>query len=257
MRFEDRVAIVTGGNSGIGKEVARRFVAEGGLVVVNGRNAAKTEAALKEIDPSGKRATAHVGDIALPGTGIAMAKTALERFGRLDVLFNNAGIFGPKPFLDVDEAEYDRFVDIILKGKFFAAQAAAKAMKAAGRGGAIVQTGSMWGLQAIGATPSAAYSAAKAGVHALTKNLAIELAPDNIRVNRIAPGVIETPVFNTFLTPEQVGAVLPTFDAMHPLGRNGQPADAAEALLFLASDQASFLTGVVLPVDGGVMAGRQ
>jgi NAD(P)-dependent dehydrogenase (short-subunit alcohol dehydrogenase family) len=130
-------------------------------------------------------------------------------------------------------------------------------MKSGGQGGAIVQTGSMWALQAIGATPSSAYSAAKAGVHALTKNLAIELAPYKIRVNAIAPAVIETPVFNTFLSPEQVATVLPTFNAMHPLGRNGQPADAAEALLFLASDQASFITGVVLPVDGGVMAGRQ
>src|ERR1700724_2822379 len=257
MRFQDKIAIVTGGASGSGKEVAPRFVAEGGSVVINGRERAKAEEAARQIDPKGKRTVVHVGDIALPVTGEGVVKTAIERFGRLDVLFNNAGIFGPKPFLDVDEAEYDRFVDIILKGKFFAAQAAAKAMKAAGRGGAIVQTGSMWGLQAIGATPSAAYSAAKAGVHALTKNLAIELAPDNIRVNAIAPGVIETPVFNTFLTPEQVAQVLPTFNAMHPLGRNGQPEDAAEALLFLASDQAKWITGVVLSVDGGIMAGRQ
>ena len=257
MRFQNKVAIVTGGNSGIGKEIARRFVVEGGSVVVNGRNVAKTEAAVQEIDPTGEHASAHVGDIALPATSEAAVKAALDRFGQLDVLFNNAGIFGPKPFLEVNEAEYDRFVDIILKGKFFAAQAAAKAMKAARRGGVIVQTGSMWALQAIGATPSAAYSAAKAGVHALTKNLAIELAPDNIRVNAIAPGVVETPVFSTFLTPEQVTAVLPTFNAIHPLGRNGQPADAAEALLFLASDQASWITGVVLSVDGGIMAGRQ
>jgi NAD(P)-dependent dehydrogenase (short-subunit alcohol dehydrogenase family) len=186
-----------------------------------------------------------------------VVKTAIDRFGRLDVLFNNAGIFGPKPFLEVTEAEYDRFLGIILKGKFFAAQAAAKAMKAGGQGGAIVQTGSMWALQAIGATPSSAYSAAMGGVHALVKNLAIELAPHKIRVNAIAPAVIETPIYSTFLKPEQVKAVLPTFNSMHPLGRNGQPADAAEALLFLASDQASFITGVVLPVDGGVMAGRQ
>jgi NAD(P)-dependent dehydrogenase (short-subunit alcohol dehydrogenase family) len=157
----------------------------------------------------------------------------------------------------VTEVEFDRFLDNILKSAFFTAQATAKAMKAAGRGGAIVQTGSMWALQAIGATPSSAYSAAKAGVHALVKNLAIELAPDKIRVNAIAPAVIETPVYDTFLTPEQVKAVLPTFKALHPLGRNGQVADVAEALLFLASDQASFITGVVLPVDGGVMAGRQ
>jgi NAD(P)-dependent dehydrogenase (short-subunit alcohol dehydrogenase family) len=173
------------------------------------------------------------------------------------VLFNNAGTFAPKPFLEVTETEFDGFLDNILKGTFFTAQAAAKAMKTAGRGGAIVQTGSMWGLQAIGATPSSAYSAAKAGVHALVKNLAIELASANIRVNAIAPAVIETPVYDTFLTPEQVKAVLPTFKALHPLGRSGQVADAAEALLFLASDQASFITGVVLPVDGGVMAGRQ
>jgi len=257
MRFQDKVAIITGGSSGIGKEVATRFVAEGGSVVIIGRDAAKAEAAAKEIDATGKRTIAHAGDIVLPATGEAAVKTAVDRFGRLDVLFNNAGVFGPKPFLDVTEAEYDRFLGIILKGKFFAAQAAAKAMKAAGRGGAIVQTGSMWGLQAIGATPSAAYSAAKAGVHALTKNLAIELAPDKIRVNAIAPGVIETPVFNTFLTDEQVAQVLPTFNAMHPLGRNGQPEDAAEALLFLASDQAKWITGVVLSVDGGIMAGRQ
>jgi NAD(P)-dependent dehydrogenase (short-subunit alcohol dehydrogenase family) len=257
MRFQGKVAIITGGSSGIGKELATRFVAEGGSAVIVGRDAAKAEAAAKEIDAAGKRVVAHAGDIALAATGEAVVKTAIDRFGRLDVLFNNAGIFGPKPFLEVTEAEYDRFLGIILKGKFFAAQAAAKAMKAGGQGGAIVQTGSMWALQAIGATPSSAYSAAMGGVHALVKNLAIELAPHKIRVNAIAPAVIETPIYSTFLKPEQVKAVLPTFNAMHPLGRNGQPADAAEALLFLASDQASFITGVVLPVDGGVMAGRQ
>jgi NAD(P)-dependent dehydrogenase (short-subunit alcohol dehydrogenase family) len=257
MRFQNKVAIVTGGASGIGKEVATRFVAEGGSVVINGRNAKKTEAAAHEIDPSGKYVAVHVGDVALPATGDALVKTAIGRFARLDVLFNNAGIFAPKPFVEVTEEEYDRFLNAILKGSFFTAQAAAKAMKASGNGGAIIQTGSMWALQAIGATPSSAYSAAKAGVHALVKNLAIELASDKIRVNAIAPAVIETPVFDTFLTPEQVKAVLPTFNALHPLGRNGQAADAAEALLFLASDQASFITGVVLPVDGGVMAGRQ
>src|SRR5438128_4024791 len=257
MRFLDQIAIVTGGGSGMGKETAARFVAEGGSVVINGRNAAKAEAVAREIDPTATRVVVHAGDVSVPATGEALVNTALERFGRLDVLFNNAGVFAPKPFLDVTEAEYDRFLDNILKGTFFTAQAAAKVMKAAGRGGAIVQTGSMWGLQAIGATPSSAYSAAKAGVHALVKNLAIELAPDKIRVNAIAPAVIETSVYDTFLTPEQVKAVLPTFNAFHPLGRNGQVADVAEALLFLASDQASFITGVVLPVDGGVMAGRQ
>jgi NAD(P)-dependent dehydrogenase (short-subunit alcohol dehydrogenase family) len=203
MRFQDKIAIITGGGSGMGREVATRFVAEGRSVVINGRNGPKAEAAAHEIDPTGKRVAVYVGDISLPATGEALVRTALDRFGRLDVLFNNAGIFAPKPFLEVTEGEFDRF----LKGAFFTAQATAKAMKAAGRGGAIVQTGSMWALQAIGATPSSAYSAAKAGVHALVKNLAIELAPDKIRVNAIAPAVIETPVYDTFLTPEQVKAI--------------------------------------------------
>src|ERR1700749_2739351 len=114
MRFQDKIAIVTGGGSGMGKEVGTRVVTEGGSVVVNGRDAGKTEAAAHQIDPSGKRAVAYVGDVALPTTGEALVKTAIDRFGRLDVLFNNAGIFAPKPFLAVTEAEYDRFVAILL-----------------------------------------------------------------------------------------------------------------------------------------------
>ena len=108
-------------------------------------------------------------------------------------------------------------------------------------GGAIIQTGSMWAIQAIGATPSAAYSAANGGVHQLTNNLAIELAGDNIRVNTVAPAVVETPVYSTFLTQEQIEAALPGFAAMHPLGRNGKPADVVNAMLFLASDDASWI----------------
>src|SRR3984893_18657758 len=146
MRFRNKVAIVTGGASGIGKEVATRFVAEGGSVVINGRDAAKAEAAARKIDATGKRVAVHAGNIALPATSDAGVKTAIGQFGRVDVLFNNAGIFAPKPFLEINEVEYDRFLEIILKGKFFAAQAAAKTMKASGRGGAIVQTGSMWAL---------------------------------------------------------------------------------------------------------------
>jgi NAD(P)-dependent dehydrogenase (short-subunit alcohol dehydrogenase family) len=164
-------------------------------------------------------------------------------------------VFRPKPFGEITEDEYDWFLNIILKGKFFTAQAAARAMKMRG-GGAIVNTGSLWALQAIGATPSSAYSAANAGVHALTHNLALELAADKIRVNAVAPAVVETPVYGTFMDAEQVQKILPTFDAFHPIGRNGQPQDVAEAILFLASEQAAWITGTVLPVDGGVMAGR-
>lgn len=255
MRFENKVAIVTGGGSGIGLEVARRFIEEGGSVVINGRDTQKLRAAVEQIDPDGARCAIHAGDIADPKVGYELVALAEERFGGVDFLFNNAGVFNPKPFMDVDESEYDWFLDTILKGKFFAAQAAAKAMQKRG-GGAIVQTGSMWALQAVGATPSAAYSAANAGVHAMVKNLAIELAPDNIRINAVAPAVVETPVYNTFMDEETVKNTLPTFNEFHPLGRNGQPADIAEAMLFLASDKASWVTGAVLPVDGGVMAGR-
>jgi len=254
MRFKGKVAILTGAGSGIGKETARRLLAEGAKVAINGRNKAKLEEAAKEIDPSGKNTAILAADIALPSTSQALVNLAVECFGRLDILVNNAGVFNPKPFLELTEEDYDWYLDTILKGKFFAAQAAAKAMNE--DGGAIVQTGSLWAIQAIGATPSAAYSAANAGVHAMVRNLAIELARYKIRVNAVAPAVVETPVYSTFMSPDQVTQVLPTFNAFHPLGRNGQPKDVADAILFLASDEASWITGTVLPVDGGVTAGR-
>jgi NAD(P)-dependent dehydrogenase (short-subunit alcohol dehydrogenase family) len=229
MRFREKVAIVTGGGSGMGKEVATRFVAEGGSVVVNGRDAAKVEAAARQIDRSGKRAVAYAGR-------------------------------GPRNERDRSVRPSRRAVQ---QCRHLRAEAVHRGDRARVRwvsrqhpqGHLLHGAGRRKGYE--GSRSGRRYSAAKAGVHALVKNLAIELAPDKIRVNAIAPAVIETPVYDTFLTPEQVKAVLPTFNAFHPLGRNGQVADVAEALLFLASDQASFITGVVLPVDGGVMAGRQ
>lgn len=254
-QFANKVVAITGGGSGIGKETAARFIAEGASVAINGRDKAKLEAAAREIDPTGSKVAIVAGDIADPAVGAALVDEAVSRFGRLDVLVNNAGVFNPKPFLELTEEDYDWYLDTILKGKFFTAQAAAKAMKA--HGGSIVQTGSMWAIQALGATPSAAYSAANAGVHAMVRNLAIELAPFNIRINAVAPAVVETPVYNTFMTDEQVKEALPTFNAIHPLGRNGQPRDVADAILFLASDKASWITGAILPVDGGFTAGHK
>lgn len=254
--FSSKIAIITGGGSGIGKEVAIRLVKAGASVVIGGRDETKLKRAVAEIDPTGANVRISAGDIASPSTAQSLVDVATQTFGGVDILINNAGVFLPKPFIDLSESEYDWFLDTILKGKFFMAQAAAKAMKLRG-GGSIVQTGSLWALQAIGATPSSAYSAANAGVHALTRNLAIELAPLNIRINTVAPGVVETPVYNTFMTEDQVKEILPTFNQFHPLGRNGQPADVAEAILFLASQNASWITGIILPVDGGVTAGRQ
>src|SRR5271154_5736284 len=254
MRFKDKVAIDTGAGSGIGKETAKRLVAEGASVVLNGRDRAKLDTTANEMSADNK-VIVVAGDIAKPVVGAELVKQAEDQFGGLDILINNAGVFKPKPFAEITEEEYDWFLDTILKGKFFTAQSAAAAMKKRG-GGSIVHTGSLWALQAVGATPSSAYSAANAGVHALVRNLALELAADRIRVNAVAPAVVETPVYSTFLSEEQVASVLPTFNAFHPLGRNGQPGDVAEAILFLASNQSAWITATVLPVDGGVMAGR-
>lgn len=254
LRFKDKVSIVTGGGSGIGKEVARRFVAEGGRVVLNGRDEEKLRRAAAEIG-SDDQVAIMAADISEVITGVRLVGLATRRFGRLDILFNNAGVLAPNPFLDLDEEEYDCFLDTILKGKFFAAHAAARAMKKNG-GGAIVQTGSMWALQAIGATPSAAYSAANAGVHQLVRNLAVELAGDQIRVNAIAPADVETPVYKSFMSEDEANAWLATLNAFRPQGRNGRPTDMAEAILFLASDAASWITGAVLPIDGSATVGR-
>jgi NAD(P)-dependent dehydrogenase (short-subunit alcohol dehydrogenase family) len=255
MRFENKVAIITGGGTGIGRAVAEALVREGAKVVLNGRRADVLEATARAIDPSGNFVATQAGDISQPKTAETIVAAAQQRFGGVDILINNAGVFAPKPFMEHTAEDFDRFVSIILKGKFFMAQAAARAMKVRG-GGVIVQTGSMWALQAVGATPSSAYSAANAGVHQMVKNLAIELAADKIRINAVAPAVVDTPVYSTFIPSDQVKTVLAGFDAFHPLGRIGQPQDIVGAMLFLASDAASWITGTVLPVDGGVMAGR-
>ncbi len=236
------------------KRRQKRLLAHGASVVIGGKDEAKLRSAAADLGAP-DRIGIMAGDIADPATGISLVESAERQFGGLDILVSNVGVFKPTPFLEVTEEEYDKFLDVILKGKFFVAQAAAKAMKKRG-GGSIVHTGSMWALQAIGATPSSAYSAANAGVHGLVHNLALELAPHHIRINAVAPAVVETPIYSTFLSKDEVSKVLPGSNAFHPLGRIGQPADVAEAILFLASDQSSWITGTILPVDGGVMAGR-
>jgi len=255
MMFKNKTVVITGGGTGIGRELARKFLEEGANVVINGRRAAKLKEAKLALDPSDNHIALYAGDISKPGTARKLIQTAINRFGGVDVLINNAGIFKPTPFLEHSEDDYNAYMDIILGGTFYASQAAIPEMQKNG-GGSIVNTGSMWATQAIAATPSSAYSAAKAGVHALTRNLAIEFAADNIRVNAVAPAVVETPVYNTFMSNEEVSEVLPTFNSFHPLGRNGQPEDVASAILFLASEQASWITGTVMPVDGGVTAGK-
>ena len=255
MEFENKTIVITGGATGIGRETARAFLERGASVVLNGRREMKLQEAITKLDPTGKRVAYLAGDIGKPETTRQLIRTAVQRFGGVDILVNNAGIFKPTPFLEHTEDDFNAYVNIILGGTFHTSQAAIPEMQKRG-GGAIVNTGSMWASQAIGATPSSAYSAAKAGVHALTRNLAIEFAADHIRVNAVAPAVVETPVYNTFLSEDEVKEVLPTFNGFHPLGRNGQVQDVTSAILFLAGAQADWITGVVLPVDGGVTAGR-
>ena len=251
MSLEGKVVVISGAGTGIGADAARAMRAAGASVVLNGRRADKLEQVASNIDPNGKNVACVAGDIGDPKVSGRVIETAVERFGGVDVLFNNAGIFEPKPFVEVSQADLRGYFNL-MGGYFTVTQAAVPHMIERG-GGAIISIGSIWAMQGIAVTPSSAPSMAKGGIHSLTRALAIELAPGRIRVNAIAPGVVETPLFDPLLTTDQ----LASFNAFHPLGRNGQPYDITSALLFLADDAVSgWITGVVLPVDGGVMAGR-
>jgi NAD(P)-dependent dehydrogenase (short-subunit alcohol dehydrogenase family) len=255
MRFQDMVVVITGGGGGIGKAAARRFLDEGARVVLSGTRRSVLEAAQAELDPAGERTDIHAGSITGRADAQALIARAVERFGGVDVLVNSTGIFRPVPFEDQTEEHFEEALGSILRPTFWAAQAVVAPMRENG-GGAIVNVGSMWAEDAIATTPTSAYSAAQAGRHMLTKNLALELAQDGIRVNTVALAFVETPAYERFMTPDEARAVLDAVDGFHPLGRRGQPGDVVEAILFLASRHAGWITGTTLPVDGGVLAGR-
>ena len=260
MRFENKVVLITGGGGGIGKAAARRFLEEGASVAITRERAWRCpqevlDAAKEELDYSGGTVELFAGDASRPETARRFVAAAVERFGRVDVLINSTGIFRVKPFEKETEEDFEEAMNSILRPTFYTSQAAVPEMRKRG-GGAIVSVGSMWAVDAIATTPTSAYSAAQAGRHALTKNFAIELAKDNIRINTVALAFVETPAYERFMTPEQARAVLESVNAFHPLGRHGQPEDVVEAVLFLASEKAGWITGTTLPVDGGVLAGR-
>lgn len=249
--FENQTVVITGGASGIGLATARRLAAQGAHTVLVGRDAAKGRAAAAGID----RATFLQADLTRSAEVLALGRQLTSDFPGIRHLVNNAGVFSPKPFVDHTPQDYDAYLDIS-RGSFFLTQALVRAMVAAGQGGAIVNVGSMWAHQAVKATPSSAYSMAKAGLHSLTQHLAMELGDAKIRVNAVAPAVVETPVYESFIPRDQVHGVVQGFNGFHPIGRVGTPDDVAAAITFLLSDDAGWITGTVLDVDGGVMAGR-
>ena len=254
--FASKVAVITGGGGGIGRAAAARFLEEGASVVLSGRRREVLEGARRALDPAGARVAVVAGDVSSPAAAARVVEEAVDRYGAVDVLVNSTGIFRVVPFLEQTEEQVEEALDSTLRPTFYTSQAAARAMVEGGRGGAIVNVGSMWALDAIAATPTSAYSAAQAGRHALTKNLAIELAPHGIRVNTVALAFVETPAYERFMSAEQAREVLDSVNGFHPLGRHGYPEDVVEAILFLASQRAGWITGTTLPIDGGVLAGR-
>jgi NAD(P)-dependent dehydrogenase (short-subunit alcohol dehydrogenase family) len=253
--FSDKVVLITGGGGGIGRAAAGRFLEHGASVVLTSTRASVLDVAQAELDPGRERTLTVAGQITGRAQAQELVARAVERFGGVDVLVNSTGIFRPAPFEEQTEEHFEEALGSILRPTYWVAQAVVPSMRSRG-GGAIVNVGSMWAVDAIATTPTSAYSAAQAGRHVLTKNLAIELAADGIRVNTVALAFVETPAYERFLTPDEAQAVLDSVDGFHPLGRRGQPGDVAEAVAFLAGDGARWITGTTLPIDGGVLAGR-
>ncbi|OYU19827.1 MAG: 3-oxoacyl-ACP reductase [Rhodobacteraceae bacterium PARR1] len=256
MRLKDKVAIITGGASGIGKAAADRFGQEGAILVIADMSPANIEAALSDLTPKGYRAIGQVCDVSDQSQTQVMAAEVVRQLGRIDILVNNAGISRYRPFATATSEDWDAVLNVDLKGVFFCSQAVAPQMRAQ-KYGRIVNISSALGT---GAAPhgtagspggSAAYASAKAGVGMLTKTLARELGPDGVTVNCVAPGTFLTGISSSTRTPEQVQEHLDYRKKTVVLGRIGTLEELANTILFFASDESSYVTGHTLHVDGG------
>ena len=254
MRFEGKVALITGGTSGIGAATAIRFADEGAHVVITGRDAERGAAVVASIGASGRQARFVPADVRLATDCRGSVDATIDAFGRLDVLFNNAGVYVANDALDCSEDEWDAQVDTSLKGAFLMSKFALPHMIAQGSG-SIVHCASGWGL--VGGPRAVAYCAAKGGMVVMTKAMALDHGPQGIRVNAVCPGDTETPMEHEDARAQGVPWEAYVRDAVagRAIARMATPEEIAEAVLFLASDEAAYVTGVALPVDGGGVAG--
>ncbi len=249
--LQGKVALVTGGTSGIGRDTAVLFAKSGAKVVVAGRREAEGKETLDLIQAAGGDGLFVKSDVSKAAEVHALVQNTVEKFGRLDVAFNNAGIEGTwVPIVEQAEEDWDRVIDINLKGVWLCLKYEIQQMLKQGGGGAIVNMASIAGL--MGSAGAAPYGASKHGVIGLTKTAALENARSGIRINVVCPAVIETPMGNRLFGE---GEIRKFALSLHPIGRFGKPMEVAEAVLWMCSDRASFMTGQSLVLDGGFLAG--
>lgn len=251
MRFANKYALVTGGGSGIGRAVCLAFAREGADVGVADVSVEGAEATAQEVQKAGRKAVALKVDVTDPASVQAMVTQAVSALGNLNVLVNSAGVREIVPFLQLPFAEWQRVIATNLTGTFLCSQAVAQYLVKEGKGGKIVNLASVAGLMAV--PNRAAYVSSKHAVVGLTKEMAIELADQNIQVNAVAPGVVRTSMTESYFDKP---AVIEGLKKAHPAGRWAQPEEIANLILFLSSPEADFITGATFPIDGGFAAGK-